>query len=207
MAKSFFERLTGSIRVREGEAAVEKAEAARKPVKIKESRLKKEKIAQLPGASVLPTGGELPASKIPAAREGRMARRFFASREEAHEPEAATVEAEDNEAEGELTLDIFDEGSHFIVQAMVAGVRPEDIDISFQDETLTIRGARRQEREVHEENYYAKELYWGKFSRSVVLPEEVDGEKAEATLKNGLLTLKLPKKSYLGTKKIKIKTD
>ena len=208
MAKSFFERLTGSIRVREGEEAVgEKPEVLKKPAKVKESKPKKERFVQPAESRTEPAESDEAPPKNPLTREGRMERRFFASRGETSEPEEAVAEEESDETEGELTLDISDEGAYFIVQAMVAGVQPEDIDISFTDDTLTIRGVRSRQHEVQNENYYAKELYWGKFSRSVVLPEEVDSEKAEASLKNGLLTLKLPKKSYIGAKKIKIKTD
>ena len=208
MAKSFFERLTGSIRVRQGEeTAAEKPEVLRKPAKAKESKLKKERFVQPAESRAEPAENEEAPSKNPLTREGRMERRFFASRVETPEPEEAAVEEGGDETEGELTLDISDGGAYFIVQAMVAGVQPEDIDISFTDDTLTIRGVRARQHEVSNENYYAKELYWGKFSRAIVLPEEVDSEKAEASLKNGLLTLKLPKKSNIEAKKIKIKTD
>src|SRR3989344_6911427 len=207
MAKSFFERLTGSIRVREGEEiSGDRSGVFKKPTKAKEGKTKKEKFVQSTESWPESAENETASSKNPLTRESRMERRFFASRGEAPESEVV-VDEENDEADGELTLDIFDEGAYFIVQAMVAGVHPEDIDISFTDDTLTIRGVRSRQYEAHDENYYAKELYWGKFSRSVVLPEEIDGEKSEASLKNGLLTLKLPKKSYGQIKKIKIKTE
>ncbi|MDP3727077.1 MAG: Hsp20/alpha crystallin family protein [bacterium] len=118
---------------------------------------------------------------------------------------AAAEEAEPAE-EGQLTVDIFDEGLAIIIQSSVAGVKPEDIDISLQEETLTIRGTRRRAKEVDEGNFYYKELYWGTFSRAIILPEEVDFQKADANIKNGLLTIKLPKKDR-SEKKIKIKME
>ncbi len=113
-------------------------------------------------------------------------------------PEAAAPE------EGQLTVDIYDDGQHIMIQSSIAGVKPEDIDISLQDDTLTIRGSRRRAHEMEEENFYYKELYWGSFSRSIILPEEVDFAKADAVVKNGLLTIKLPKKDR-GEKKIRVK--
>ncbi|MDO8560858.1 MAG: Hsp20/alpha crystallin family protein [bacterium] len=208
MAKSFFERLTGSVRVTDGvEIADEIATSVKKTTKLKEIKLKKEKPQPVAEESFAELeGGEVTLVKVPAAHESRMERRFFATRGEIPEPEKI-IEEEAVELDGELTLDVLDEGTHFTVQAMVAGVHPEDIDISFNDDTFTIRGVRKQHHETHGKNYYAKELYWGKFSRSVVLPEEVDSEKVEANLKNGLLTVKIPKKSYGGTRKIKIKAE
>lgn len=106
--------------------------------------------------------------------------------------------------EGQLTVDIYDDGQHIVIQSSVAGVKLEDIDISLQDDTLTIRGSRRRTQEIADGNFYYKELYWGSFSRSIILPEEVDFAKADAVVKNGLLTIKLPKKDR-GEKKIRVK--
>ena len=88
----------------------------------------------------------------------------------------------------------------------MAGVKPEDIDISLQEDTLTIRGRRERTKEIAEGNFYYRELYWGSFSRSIILPEEVEFPKAEATLKHGLLSIKLPKKDR-SEKKIKLRVE
>ena len=109
------------------------------------------------------------------------------------------------DAEGQLTVDIYDDGPVIVIQSTVAGVKPEDIDISLQEDTLTIRGSRRRSHEVSEESFYYKELYWGTFSRSIILPEEVDFSKAEATMRHGLLTIRLPKKDR-GEKKIRVRS-
>ncbi len=106
--------------------------------------------------------------------------------------------------EGELTVDIYDKGDAIVIQSTVAGVRPEDLDVSITDDMVGIRGKRERIDEVHDEHYYYKELFWGTFSRSVILPEEVDDERAEAQLKHGLLTIVLPKKRR-GTQKVKVK--
>lgn len=117
-------------------------------------------------------------------------------------PETA---AEVEEEEGELTVDIYDQGDSIVVQSTVAGVKPEDLDVSITNDTVTIRGNREMQEEVKEKDYYYKELFWGTFSRSIILPEEVDEDLAEAVLKNGLLTIKLLKKKRGVVQKVKIK--
>ncbi|MEK7595930.1 MAG: Hsp20/alpha crystallin family protein [Patescibacteria group bacterium] len=111
--------------------------------------------------------------------------------------------AEPNEAE--LAMDVFQTPSEIIIQTMVAGVKPEELDISVTQDMVTIKGTRQKETRVEEKDCYYRELYWGKFSRSIMVPEEVDQEKAEATIKNGLLTIRLPKVDKERTHKLKIK--
>ncbi len=125
-------------------------------------------------------------------------------REEA-EAEIAARPAE--EEEGELTVDIYDKGDAIMIQSTVAGVKPEDLDVSITSDTVTIRGLRRFEDEVQEDDYYYKELFWGRFSRSVILPEEIEDDEAEASLKNGLLTIRLPKKKRGVVQKVKVKMN
>jgi len=111
---------------------------------------------------------------------------------------------EDNE-EGQLTVDVHQTGDDIIVQTMVAGVRPEDLDITITRDMVTIKGTRNKESSVSEENYFYKELYWGSFSRTILLPQEVDPDGAEASEKNGLLTLRLPKIDKERKKQIRVK--
>lgn len=181
MAKSFFERLTGSVRV--NEEGVEKGSPRSKRVAPSQTQKAREETLEIEGKSAV---------IHPVATEAEV------SEEETAGPEP--------EEEGQLTVDIYDEGPSIVIQSTVAGVRPEDVDISLQEETLTIRGSRRRDQEVKEDNFYYRELYWGAFSRSIILPEEVDFQKASAVIKNGLLTVKLPKKDK-GEKKIKVKFD
>lgn len=119
-------------------------------------------------------------------------------------PADAEVE-EQREEEGELTVDIYDKGDSIVIQSTVAGVKPEDLDVSITNDTVTIRGKRECQEEVKEENYYYKELFWGTFARSVILPEEIEEDAAEATLKHGLLTIHLPKKRRGVVQKLKVK--
>ncbi len=99
---------------------------------------------------------------------------------------------EENE-EAELTVDVYQTPGELVVQTMVAGVRPEDLELTISRDMITIRGKREESRSINEENFFTKELYWGAFSRTVLLPAEIDPEESEATEKHGLLTVRLPK--------------
>ncbi len=107
--------------------------------------------------------------------------------------------------EGVLSVDVYETTNDIIIKTMVAGVRPEDLDISITRETVTIRGKREEDRTVSAEDYFHRELYWGVFSRTVVLPKEVDIEEAEAIEKYGLLILKLPKIDKHREARLKVK--
>ncbi|MDD5032926.1 MAG: Hsp20/alpha crystallin family protein [Candidatus Pacebacteria bacterium] len=107
--------------------------------------------------------------------------------------------------EGQLTVDMYQKPNEIVIEAMIAGVKPEDLDISVTKDMITVRGKRQQAREVTEENYYYKELYWGSFSRSILLPQEVDADAAEASTKDGVLIVRLPKIDRDKVQKLKIK--
>lgn len=95
--------------------------------------------------------------------------------------------------DGELSVDVYQNQNDIIIKTMVAGVRPEDLDVSISRDMVTIKGKRESERTVAHDDYFHRELYWGSFSRSIVLPEEIDVDSAEAVEKHGLLIIKLPK--------------
>lgn len=99
----------------------------------------------------------------------------------------------EEEEEGQLTVDVYQTPGEIVIKSMVAGVKPEDLDISITRDMVTIKGKRETERFVKEEDYFHRELYWGSFSRSIMLPDEVDVEEAEAIEKHGLLIIRLPK--------------
>lgn len=105
--------------------------------------------------------------------------------------------------EAQLSVDVYENDSDIIIKSTVAGVNPEDLEISISNDLLTIRGSRQQDEEASEDNYYCRECYWGSFSRSIVLPREVDQKKIDATIKNGILTIKLPKKYKTSAIKIR----
>ena len=108
------------------------------------------------------------------------------------------------ESEGQLTVDVYQTDDDIVIKSTIAGVTVEDIDIAITNDMVTIRGKRNTDEEIGAEDYYYQELYWGPFSRSIILPEDIDVDKASASMKNGILTLKLPKLSKSRMKKVKI---
>jgi len=111
----------------------------------------------------------------------------------------------EQEPEGELAVDVYQTPDCIVVKALVAGVQPQTIDISLTREMLTISGIRADEREVEEENYFQRELYWGSFSRTILLPEEIDVDRAEASEKHGILMIRLPKINKKRETKLKVR--
>jgi HSP20 family protein len=106
--------------------------------------------------------------------------------------------------EGQLLLDVYKDGDCLVVQAVLAGVRPEDLEISVSHDLLTIRGRRQNSETIDWHDYFYQECYWGPFSRSVLLPFEVRSEGAQATLKNGILKIILPRAFRAKVQKIKL---
>lgn len=119
--------------------------------------------------------------------------------------EESWIEAE-TEKDAELTIDVYQTGDMIVVKSMIAGVRPEDLDVSISRDSVTVRGKREEERIAESDDYLVKELYWGSFSRTISLPEEIDVDEAEAIEKHGLLILKLPKLDKRRHSKLKVKT-
>jgi HSP20 family protein len=114
---------------------------------------------------------------------------------------------DNGEPEGTLTVDVYQTPDDIVVQSAVAGVKPDDIDVSATPDKLTIRGARHVERETDDKNYLYQECYWGRFAREIILPQEVDPESATVTFKNGILTIRLPKVIKRKTRKLKVKAE
>jgi HSP20 family protein len=108
------------------------------------------------------------------------------------------------EYEGQLAIDAFQTNDAVVVKAPIAGVKPQDLEISVTDEVLHVRGHRKQESQEDQDSYFVQECYWGSFSRSFVLPVPVDADKAQANLKDGILTVVIPKQEKSKTKVIKI---
>jgi len=115
--------------------------------------------------------------------------------------------ADDDQIDGQLAVDVFQDGDNVVIKSTIAGVKPEDLDITIANDLVTIKGERREEREETDRDYFFQECYWGAFSRSLTLPVEVDVDKAVADLKDGILTLTLPKASRAKAKKVKIRSE
>jgi len=118
--------------------------------------------------------------------------------------EAESDEAEISPEEGQLTIDVYQTSDEMVIKSTIAGVRSEDLDITIANDMVTIQGNRRKDENISPEDYYYQELYWGQFSRTVILPQEVDTESAKASLKDGVLTIRLPKFERGRAKKLRI---
>ena len=109
--------------------------------------------------------------------------------------------------EGELTVDVYQTPDDIVIKTIAAGVKPEDLDISITRDMVTIRGSRQEASEVSEGDYFHKELYWGSFSRTILLPQEIDVDACEASEKHGLLMLRLPKLDKSRQTKLKVRSS
>ena len=109
--------------------------------------------------------------------------------------------------EGQLTIDAYQTDDDIIIESTVAGVEPDDIDIDITNDSVIIRGERKHAEEISEENYLYQECYWGKFSRAITLPQDIDPDKAKAEFSNGILRIRLPKIAKNKTKKLKVRAD
>lgn len=109
-----------------------------------------------------------------------------------------------NDFEGQLTIDMYQTKDNVIIKSTIAGVKPDDIDITIANDMVTIRGERKRDFEASAEDYFYQECYWGSFSRSVVLPVDVDIENVSADLKDGILTVILPKAAKAKAKKVRV---
>lgn len=112
----------------------------------------------------------------------------------------------DEPTEGELAVDVYQTNDTIVVQAMVAGVASDELSVSVTREMVTIKGKREAPKGIDAENYFYQELYWGAFSRTILLPAEVEAEDVEATERHGLLTIKMPKIDKGRVQTIKIKS-
>lgn len=108
--------------------------------------------------------------------------------------------------EGELSVDVYQTGTEIIIEAMVAGVKPEDLHLSITRDMVTVKGRRDGNTQVNHDDYFYKELYWGTFTRTILLPHEVEIEEAEAVEKHGLLIIRLPKVDKARQTKLKVKS-
>lgn len=127
----------------------------------------------------------------------------------AQEPTVIPPRAQEPEEvpEGELSVDVYQTATHIVIKAMIAGVKPEDLDVSITRDMVTIRGKREQHTEGGTSDFFFQELYWGAFSRTIVLPQEVEIEEAEAVEKHGLLIIRLPKMDKGRQAKLKVRSN
>jgi HSP20 family protein len=104
-------------------------------------------------------------------------------------------------------VDVFEEKDDIVVKAEIPGMDKDNIEVNLTDHTLTIKGEKKKEEEVKEENYYRSERSYGSFFRTLELPKDVYADKVKATFKNGVLEVRMPKTEEAKTKEIKVKVD
>jgi len=104
------------------------------------------------------------------------------------------------------SIEVFEKEDKFVVKAELPGMKEEDINVSVVGDTLTIKGERKAESEVKEEDYYCCERSYGSFLRSIALPSHVDANRIEASCDDGVLEVSLPKVPEVKPKKIAVST-
>jgi HSP20 family protein len=109
-------------------------------------------------------------------------------------------------SEGQLPVDVHQAGGDIIVRAFVAGVRPDELNISISRDMVEIDGSRMEREQVAGADYFTRELFWGSFTRTILLPQEVDVEAASASAKDGLLTIILPRLDKAKQTKLRVKS-
>ena len=185
--KSFFERLAGSISVDDEDEQIDftpeqELEEEVEEVPIKHQGMRKQE--------TLPVTSSLPSRAKP---------RHLTLDEDMEE-------VDPDMEEGELSVDVYQTANEIIIEAMVAGVKPEDLHLSITRDMVTIKGRRDGNTSVTHDDYFYKELYWGTFTRTILLPHEVEIEEAEAVEKHGLLIIRLPKVDKARQTKLKVKS-
>ena len=142
-----------------------------------------------------------------AKAEVRAPARAKAAEPKIIEPDEMEGKWNNGEPEGKLMVDVYQTPDDIVVESAIAGAKPDNIDVSATADSVTIRGTRTRENEISSENYLYQECYWGKFARSIILPQEIDPESASVIFKNGILTVRLPKVNKKKTKKLRVSME
>lgn len=175
--KSFFERLAGNLRFSENEDDFFDDEQEERVV---------QKRAPLPQSRDLPLTQSEP--------------------EEEEEKETILPPSHNDDDVGELPVDVYETRDEIIIQTLIAGVSPEHLSINTTRDTITISGKREPNKTISNDAYRIRELYWGKFERTIELPEEVEIDNAEAIERHGMLLVKLPKLDKARKAVLKVKS-
>ncbi|KND50508.1 MAG: Protein containing Heat shock protein Hsp20 protein [Parcubacteria bacterium C7867-007] len=175
--RSFFERLSGSVPIADDYDAFE------------DDFVPQQQPIRKMSSSTMSATPSSPISTMPATR--------------AHN----TLDALDEKhSDGELPVDVYQTPSEIVIRTFIAGVRPDEISLSLSRDMVVIEGAREERDAVTDEDYFIRELFWGSFSRTILLPQEVDVDNASAGAKDGLLTIVMPKLDKSRQTKLKVKS-
>ncbi|MEK7171958.1 MAG: Hsp20/alpha crystallin family protein [Patescibacteria group bacterium] len=131
----------------------------------------------------------------------------FVNEAETSEAREEFFSGDSKQEDGQLALDVFQTADEIVVVAPVAGVTLDDISINITDDILTVSGNRNFQFKAEEADYFTQECFWGKFSRSIILPEGIDASRVSASFKNGILTVRIPKVEKIRTRMVKIKEE
>lgn len=124
---------------------------------------------------------------------------------QSEQPHTAFLHGDDEPAEGQLPVDVYQTPSEVVVRTFIAGVRPDEINLSISRDMIVIEGARAERENIPDGDYFNRELFWGSFSRTILLPQEIDVDNSSANAKDGLLTLILPKLDKAKQTKLKVR--
>lgn len=141
---------------------------------------------------------ELPTASLPVRGDSR-------GRSSEHGAHAGATDESVKGSEGQLPVDVHQTPSEIIIRAFVAGVRPDELSISISRDMVEIAGTRSEREQVASPDYFSRELFWGSFSRTILLPQEVDVEASSANAKDGLLTILMPKLDKAKQTKLRVK--
>lgn len=141
---------------------------------------------------------ELPVTRAAASSDLRSRMTESASR-------PSLLDDEASKSEGQLPVDVHQTPSDIIIRAFVAGVRPDELNISISRDMVEITGTRSEREQISGPDYFSQELFWGSFSRAIMLPQEIDVDASSASAKDGLLTIILPKLDKARQTKLKVK--
>ena len=118
----------------------------------------------------------------------------------------ALPQRESETGAGELPVDVYQTPSEIVIRTFVAGVRPDELNVSIRRDMVVIEGSREERSSIAAADYFNQELYWGSFARTILLPQEVDVESSSATAKDGMLTLVLPKLDKAKETKLRVRS-
>lgn len=148
---------------------------------------------------------------VPAASSAPSRRINLVQSQATHQPAQVQplphVEQQYHEEEpaGQLPVDVYQTPNEIIIRAFVAGVRPDDMNVSISRDMVEIEGSREERDQVQGSDYFSQELFWGSFARTILLPQEVDVDASTASSKDGLLTIVLPRLDKTRQTKLRVK--
>ncbi len=197
MASSFLEKLKKGMGVNELEKIKKTPKKTKEvlPVEDKEETVKKEVVKKTTKTKAKKTSVQLKEKKKEKAKMEEVKKET---------PEPTTILAKEEtwpQPEGQLAIDVYQTDSELVIQSAIAGVKPDNIDITIEDDVITVKGKRKKLTD-EEGDYFYQECYWGPFSRQIISPVEIDPGRVDASFKEGILTIRIPK--IVRNKKAKI---